>query len=137
MYRVNIESRGECKRPGGKLVGVTVACAPDNGHVVGCRVDGDFFVEGDDAAVDRYLRRLNAALLDIVQRDITQCDTPPDDPDTVSYLERIARDEHVSVTGANVETILTALRRALSACGRDAARPGILAPRFARLRDGA
>ena len=38
-------------------------------------------------------------------------------------LERIARDEHVSVTGANAETILTALRRALSACGRDAARP--------------
>lgn len=55
--------RGECKMQGGKLVGVNVSVRPSDGRAVRCRLDGDFFVEGDDAASRALIEDIEHALI--------------------------------------------------------------------------
>ena len=56
--------RGVVKTPGGKLVAVTVATDP-MGAVSECRLDGDFFIDGDEAR--------SRSLLDDLERTLLAC----------------------------------------------------------------
>lgn len=95
--------RGECKVPGGKLVGVTVTVDPVTGGVAACRMDGDFFVEGDDVAAD--------ALIKDIER--TLADGSPVRP----VLDRYAQ-VGVRLVGVDAEAIETAFWRATSSVGQ-------------------
>lgn len=53
--------RGEYKTPGGKLTGVTVL--HDGGLLTGCRVDGDFFIEGADGEALALIADIERALV--------------------------------------------------------------------------
>ena len=66
-------SRGLYKQPGGKLVGVSVRlsdavpaysreCASSTQSVEQCRIDGDFFLDGDDKDSRRLLQDLENLL---------------------------------------------------------------------------
>lgn len=53
--------RGTCKVAGGKLVGVDVVVA-DDGRIVSCSVDGDFFIDASDEDAEALLDDLGRAL---------------------------------------------------------------------------
>lgn len=55
------QARGECKTPGGKLVGVSLFI-DDDGQVVRGQLDGDFFVEGDDIECKALIRQIEQLL---------------------------------------------------------------------------
>ncbi|NEG72045.1 lipoate--protein ligase family protein [Bifidobacterium ramosum] len=99
--------RGECKVPGGKLVGVTVTVDPVTGSVAACRMDGDFFVEGDDAAAGALIGDIERALMD--------------GSSVRPVIDRYAR-AGVRLVGVDAAAIETAFRRArggeISAVGR-------------------
>lgn len=54
--------RGEYKIPGGKLVGVNVGF-DEAGRIAGCRIDGDFFVDGTDGEAHDLMHDLEGALV--------------------------------------------------------------------------
>lgn len=56
--------RGECKTPGGKLVGVNVTFDELTRRVVSCHLDGDFFIEGDDSSAHALIADIEQALVD-------------------------------------------------------------------------
>ena len=106
--------RGEYKTPGGKLVAVNVEVgddatsnmlstqAADNAAsyvrpVRSCRVDGDFFIEGDDAAAQSLIEDLEHALM--VGRSVS---------DVIAQHRANAR-----LVGTNATAIETAYARAL------------------------
>lgn len=67
--------RGKCKTPGGKLVGVDVD-TDQEGNARSCRIDGDFFVMGDDGAALLLLRDLERALIQRKPLDVVVHDHP-------------------------------------------------------------
>ena len=91
--------------PGGKLVGVNVAVRPTDGRAVRCRLDGDFFVEGDDAASCALIENIEHALID---------------GESVGRV--IARHADARLIGASAAAIETAFARAVD--GAFAARRG-------------
>ncbi|MBW3091631.1 lipoate--protein ligase family protein [Bifidobacterium sp. 82T10] len=88
--------RGECKTPGGKLVGVNVTADPADGRALACRLDGDFFVEGDDAEAQ--------ALIDDVERTLVV---------GASVMSAIARHDGARLVGTDAAAIETAYARAM------------------------
>ena len=95
--------RGECKLPGGKLIAASVRVA-DGGRVVDCRLDGDFFIGGDDTS---------HALIEAIETAVTSADI------TV-YQQLVALIQSVldsypssQLIGANAATIAMAICRAL------------------------
>ncbi|MEE8738827.1 MAG: lipoate--protein ligase family protein [Bifidobacterium sp.] len=90
--------RGECKTPGGKLVGVNVTCDAD-GAPVRCTIDGDFFIEGGD---DSHA----AAMLHEMEHALT-AGRP--------LQEVTARFAPTRLVGVDEGTILSAFQRALGA----------------------
>ncbi|WEV69094.1 lipoate--protein ligase family protein [Bifidobacterium sp. ESL0775] len=55
--------RGEYKTPGGKLVGVDVD-VDQAGNPLSCKIDGDFFVMGDDGDAQSLISDIEQALID-------------------------------------------------------------------------
>lgn len=89
--------RGEYKVPGGKLVAVNVT-VDDDGRVVGCRIDGDFFVEAEsDRAADALIT------------DIERCLVVGEPVEAA-----IARHPGVRLVGCDAAAIGAAFRRAMS-----------------------
>lgn len=87
--------RGEYKTPGGKLVGVTVACDPA-GFITSCSIDGDFFMEGEESEQQVMLSALATAL------------RHGDDLAAV-----LAAHPHVRLIGADANAFTIAFRRAV------------------------
>ncbi|MBT1161555.1 MULTISPECIES: lipoate--protein ligase family protein [Bifidobacterium] len=95
--------RGECKTPGGKLVAVRVTVDGRVGdaagrNVVGCRLDGDFFVDGDDAAARE--------LIDAIERALMNGEA------VESVIERYETATGVRLVGTDAAAIDTAFMRA-------------------------
>ena len=87
--------RGEYKTPGGKLVGVTVACDPA-GFITSCSIDGDFFMEGEESEQQAVLGALANAL------------RHGDDLNAV-----FSAHPHVQLIGADVDAFLIAFHLAV------------------------
>lgn len=87
--------RGEYKTPGGKLVGVTVACDPA-GFITSCSIDGDFFMEGEESEQQVVL----GALADALRHG--------DDLNAV-----FSAHPHVQLIGADADAFLIAFHRAV------------------------
>ncbi|WP_420838661.1 lipoate--protein ligase family protein [Bifidobacterium amazonense] len=107
--------RGECKTPGGKLVAVSVTVDPASGRKVACRLDGDFFVEGDDAAA-------NAMIADIERMLIgggSGASVEPVPAEAVrTLIDRYAVDHGVRLVGTDAAAIATAYAWAIGDAGR-------------------
>ncbi|KAB5607575.1 lipoate--protein ligase family protein [Bifidobacterium jacchi] len=104
--------------PGGKLVGVNVSVRPSDGRAVRCRLDGDFFVEGDDAASRALIEDIEHALI------------------AGEPVERtVARHADARLIGASAAAIETAFARATGvecAVGGDGNVAGHVAPESQR-----
>lgn len=86
--------RGAVKTPGGKLVAVTVQ-TDQSGLPVACRLDGDFFIDGDEMQSRSLLDDLEQTLL-ICAREASADKTGVQDGSTL--LVPVAR-EHADVQG--------------------------------------
>lgn len=86
--------RGAVKMPGGKLVAVTVQ-TDQSGLPVACRLDGDFFIDGDEMQSRSLLDDLEQTLL-ICAREASADKTGVQDGSTL--LVPVAR-EHADVQG--------------------------------------
>ena len=67
--------RGECKTPGGKLVGVSVVRGGEGFWQ--CHLDGDFFIDGDDTEVRTVLDRAERVLERFVPDAFAIAAVPP------------------------------------------------------------
>ena len=105
--------RGTCKVPGGKLVGVDVVVA-DDGRVVSCSVDGDFFVDASDEDADALLDDLGHALA-----------SGPRSREAINGV--LASHPTVHLIGVGPDAIMIAYQRALRALGNADADDGPMA----------
>ncbi|NEG89772.1 lipoate--protein ligase family protein [Bifidobacterium aerophilum] len=100
--------RGECKTAGGKLVAVNVtvddADDADGRTVTDCRLDGDFFIDGDDDAAQ--------GLIGAIERALT------DGERIRPVIERYATVTGVRLVGVDAASIETAFARATGADDR-------------------
>lgn len=123
--------RGRCKRPGGKLVAVDFH---DGGTRLSCRIDGDFFVDGDDAAAASLMADIGESLAAVVPsaaRNVRAgIDATAVRAVAVSAVDAaLRRHPGTRLIGTDADAIATALLRAIGgddAAVRDAVRCGAL-----------
>ena len=103
-------ARGVYKQPGGKLVGVTARFShrrPTGGATVaGCRIDGDFFLDGSETDARRMLADIERALPVCAGR------TAEDIAETVGRIA--SRYPDVRMVGVTAHGIATAFLRAVA-----------------------
>ncbi|WP_125967813.1 lipoate--protein ligase family protein [Bifidobacterium samirii] len=94
--------RGECKTPGGKLAAVTIAGGA-------CRLDGDFFTDGDDAASAALLADIERTLGAMTDAVDAATDAAADAVDAAMRRHPDAR-----LVGTDARAIALAWQRALA-----------------------
>lgn len=128
--------RGECKTPGGKLVGVSVVRGGEGFWQ--CHLDGDFFIDGDDTEVRTVLDRAERVLERFVPDAFAIAAVPPvagqsgvmgDTLESVGtgdrqacvkhHVEHAIRDvldghPNVRILGSDAQAIATAFMRAFT-----------------------
>lgn len=110
--------RGLYKQPGGKLVGVAArlshASCTDTAPAVEWRIDGDFFLDGDECDAQRLLHSMEIALKRQYDDDRV-CDPDTIERKVACTIDRILRDyPDVRIIGMDARGIAIAFRRAIA-----------------------
>lgn len=110
--------RGEYKTPGGKLAGVCVE--RDGDGRLHCRIDGDFFIDGDDAETQAVIRDMERQLDLQAERTVVSGDVTAVRREAVKHAveqsvgEVLDAHPGVRILGAGPEAIATAFVRAIA-----------------------
>ncbi len=110
--------RGEYKTPGGKLAGVCVEYGGDGR--LHCRIDGDFFIDGDDAEAQAVIRDVEQRLDAQLDQAALSGDMSAERREAVkhaveqSVAEVLGSHPAIRILGAGPDAIATAFVRAIA-----------------------